>query len=286
MAFKKNSLFIGTLASALVLGACSSVNAETNLKWQGESNEGKAEVAAAEEANDNLHTAQEAVDLAISNFAGEVEEVQLDEDDGLYHYEIEINNGSDEYEVDVNAHDLTILEEDFDKDDDNDNRDDEAEKKTAQGNSDIHKKEEAAAAAKENFDGDVEEVELDEDDGVLYYEIEMHNGSDEYEVDINAEDLSIIEEDYDGDNDRDEQTEENASEQEQKNQSDQKSNSKSAVSSEEAIEIAQNEVGGGKVDDWEKDDGKFEIELDADGTEYEVEVKAADGEVLEVEQED
>src|SRR5699024_10043077 len=115
------------------------------------------------------------------------------------------------------------------------------------------------------------------------------NGNEEYEVDINAEDLSIIEEDYDGDgrdDDRDDQAEGNASEQEQKNQNGQKSNSESPVNSEGAIKIAQNEVGGGKVDDWEKDDGKFEIELDADGTEYEVEIKAASGEILEGEQDD
>lgn len=81
MAFKKNTLLIGGLASALVLGACSSVSADTDLEWQSENNEGEANVVTTEEAGDNLHTAQEAVDLALSNFAGEVEEAELDEDD-------------------------------------------------------------------------------------------------------------------------------------------------------------------------------------------------------------
>lgn len=59
----------------------------------------------------------------------------------------------------------------------------------------------AVDLASERFEGVVTDVDLDEDDGVHYYEIEMENGDDEYEVEIHAEDLSIKEEDIDRDDD-------------------------------------------------------------------------------------
>ncbi|WP_100012783.1 PepSY domain-containing protein [Lentibacillus sediminis] len=47
-------------------------------------------------------------------------------------------------------------------------------------------KEEAKAIAQEEFSGTVEELELDGDDGRLIYEIEMVNGEDEAQIELDA----------------------------------------------------------------------------------------------------
>ncbi|AOV08977.1 PepSY domain-containing protein [Sporosarcina ureilytica] len=46
--------------------------------------------------------------------------------------------------------------------------------------------EEAIAIARQHASGTVKEIELDNDDGRLYYEIEMKDGKYEYELDIDA----------------------------------------------------------------------------------------------------
>ncbi len=200
------------------MGACSSVSADTNMDWEDDGNEGTAKVQTTEEVdNDKVdQNAQKAVDKAKENFDGKVTKVELEEDDGKYYYEIEMKDGKEEYEVDINAKDLKVLEEDFDSEDDLDEDSDDhfefedgdtkeqaevdAENK---GEKNLKSADAAVKAAQERFDGEVMDVELDEDDGVYYYEIEMKNGKEEYEVDINAKDLSILEEDFDTEDDDD-----------------------------------------------------------------------------------
>ncbi|WP_411843166.1 PepSY domain-containing protein [Salinicoccus sp. HZC-1] len=316
----KKYLLAGGIASALLMGACSSVSADTNMDWKDDGNEGTAKVQTAEEVDmDKVEqNAQKAVDKAKENFEGKVTEVELDEDDGVYHYEIEMKNGKKDYEVNINAEDLSVLEEDFDSDDDlDDDVDDKFEYddngKTeqtkvytdSQENKGLKSAEEAVNAAKERFDGEVEEVELDEDDGIYYYEIEMKNGKKEYEVDINAETLSILEEDFDreeddddrddsegrdGDDDRDDQesasSNNNQNDEVQPATKESKTQNKaksSVISSKEAIQIAQNEVGG-KVIEWDYDDedAEYEVELNVSGEEREVEIDARTGNIIEI----
>lgn len=201
----KKYLLAGGITSVLLMGACSSVSADTNLDWEADGSEGTAKTQTSEEVDMEKveQNAQKAVDEAKKIFDGKVTDVELDEDDGVYYYEVEMNNGKQEYEVDINAETLAIIEEDLDDEDDLDDEADDEFESGSKKNENLKSAEEAVNTAKQRFDGEVESVELDEDGGIHYYEIEMQNGKEEYEVDINAEDLKIIEEDFDREDDDD-----------------------------------------------------------------------------------
>lgn len=199
MKLNKNLLVGGVLASALVLGACGSNVSADDMEWETEENSGSVTVRDNTETASGT-TAQEAVDKALKEFDGTVTDVEYDEDDGVYYYDIEIENGNEDFEVKLNAEDLSIIEQDLDRDDDDrdDERDDDNEvqasdKKTKQsadtnGNTKLaeafkdDKSAEAIEAAHERFDGILEEVSYEEDDGVYYYEVKLENKKEEYEV--------------------------------------------------------------------------------------------------------
>lgn len=105
----KNYLVIIIFGSMLLLTACTTVNADTDLEWTHNNNHGEAKNYVAEEVNNLKHTPQEAVDKINSLYEGTVVEVKLDGDDGVYYYEIEIVNGDIKYDSKVNADNLELI---------------------------------------------------------------------------------------------------------------------------------------------------------------------------------
>ena len=203
MIIKKNHLLIGSIASALVLGACSSANAETDMNWEDNHTEGTTAVMSAEAEGNVKKSAQEAVDAAKKNFDGKVQGVELEEDDGIYYYEIELENGNEEYDVDIDANDLTVHEESFvrdddDRDDDSDDNDRDDDDDRGEGTSSESAKDqpkqsagnglisstEALKIAQNEVGGEVKEWDFDEDD--KEYEVELETEGKEYEVEIDA----------------------------------------------------------------------------------------------------
>lgn len=284
MKLNKNILVGGVLASALVLGACGSNVSADDMEWETEENSGSVTVRDNTETASGT-TAQEAVDKALKEFDGTVTDVEYDEDDGVYYYDIEIENGNEDFEVKLNAEDLSIIEQDLDRDDDDrdDERDDDNEvqasdKKTKQsadtnGNTKLaeafkdDKSAEAIEAAHERFDGILEEVSYEEDDGVYYYEVKLENKKEEYEVKLKADDLSVLEEEHESDNnDRGFKRLEAAQDEK-------------IISLKQAKETAAEAVNG-KIDEWDYDvdDFKYEFEIG----DYEVKVNAKTGDVIEI----
>lgn len=284
MKLNKNLLVGGVLASALVLGACGSNVSADDMEWETEENSGSVTVRDNTETASGT-TAQEAVDKALKEFDGTVTDVEYDEDDGVYYYDIEIENGNEDFEVKLNAEDLSIIEQDLDRDDDDrdDERDDDNEvqasdKKTKQsadtnGNTKLaeafkdDKSAEAIEAAHERFDGILEEVSYEEDDGVYYYEVKLENKKEEYEVKLKADNLSVLEEEHESDNnDRGFKRLEAAQDEK-------------IISLKQAKETAAEAVNG-KIDEWDYDVDDFKYELEIG--DYEVKVNAKTGDVIEI----
>lgn len=61
---------------------------------------------------------KEAEEIALSQFSGTITQLELDEDDGRLIYEVEIENGEDEAEVEIDAYTGEILVVSIDRDND------------------------------------------------------------------------------------------------------------------------------------------------------------------------
>lgn len=279
MKINKNILLGGVLTSALVLGACGSNVSADDMEWETEERNGAVTV------KDNVETsagttAQEAVDKALKEFDGTVTDVEYDEDDGVYYYNIEIENGNDDFEVKLNAENLSIIEQDLDRDDndDNDDRDDNevdaAEKNTASSaNSkgdakaaDVFggdKSAEAIEAAQDRFDGILEEISYEEDDGAYYYEVKLESKNEEYEVKLSADNLSVVEEEREDEN----------SERGFKRL--QAAHEEAIISLEDAKQIAAEAVNS-EIDEWKYDADDFKYEFEVGGNEVKINAKTGD----------
>ena len=184
-------------------------------------------------------------------------------------YEIEIRHNSTDYEFEMNAMDGEILEMDPELDDDD---------RDASEDEDLIGRDEAVRIAKEKAGGgEVTEFEYDRDDGV--YEIElMHEGYEyEFEIDAYTGEILVMEEEYDGDDDDDDDDDDDPSDQEG-----------DVIGRDAAVRIAKEKAGGGEVTEfkYDMDDGVYEIELVHDGYEYEFEMNAYTGAVIEMEQDE
>ena len=275
------SIFVGgALVSALVLGA-TNINAD-DMEWDDDDNQ---EQLSGE--------AQKAADKAVAEYGGKVTEVEYDEDDGQYYYEIEIENNGEEFDVKVKADDLSIIEDDLDVDDhdddrdeaderDDDDRDDrnevQAAEKTSKSNNENtnqvalkdafegDKVANAVKKAQEEFDGILESVNYQEDEGEHYYEVTLVNQNDEYEVKYNVNDLKVIDEERDDDSDDFKRVE--------------KAQDLKILSLQDAKALVKSEVDG-TITEWDYDVDDFEYDFEIG--DYEVKINAKTGEVTEVE---
>jgi uncharacterized membrane protein YkoI len=139
--------------------------------------------------------------------------------------------------------------------------------------------EEAIKIALEEVPGTVEKVELEDEDGTIVYEIEIRaEDGTEQEVEIDATTGDVVKVEAEDDEEGDEE------------QSQAELAKQAKVTEEEAIKIALEEVPG-TVEKVELEDENgaiiYDIEIRAeDGTEQEVEIDAATGDVVKVEHED
>ena len=133
-----------------------------------------------------------------------------------------------------------------------------------------HDAEEAVAAASENFDGELVEVELDDEDNQWIYKVDMESESEEYEVKLSVDDLSVVEEQTESDDDFD---------------TDEHFSYGDAVPAEEAVQTAMDETNG-ELEGWtlDRDDGQLQYEVgmkNGDNGDSDVTINAENGEIVE-----
>ncbi len=204
---------------------------------------------------EGLISMDEAINIAREvSSVGTITEFELNKDDEEYIYEIEIYNKGNKYEIEIGAASGIILEYKIE------------ESKYIQTGTMIDRDEAISIALGKTNGGFVTDLELEEDDGRLLYEIETANESMKYKLEIDAFSGKIL-----------------------KYELKRKvmSNINEIISIEEAIEIAKEVCSGGTVIEFEldEDDGRYvyEIEINNNGSEYELEIDALTGKVLEYE---
>lgn len=142
-------------------------------------------------------------------------------------------------------------------------------------------------------EGKVTDVELSEDGGRQEYEIEIHTAEYEYDFDIDAFTGEVLEQDRErldkGIKGKDAVTQNKAN----TGQTDNKVGGTAeapAIPADKAKEIALKETDGGTITDFEldSDDGRsyYEIEIAKGNMEYELEINAADGSIIEFKMDD
>ncbi|MYL43844.1 PepSY domain-containing protein [Virgibacillus salexigens] len=133
-------------------------------------------------------------------YDGTITELELDKDRNQAVYEVEVIEKSKEHDLKLDADTGEVLREkskDINKDDD----DIEDDVKLDMNNEDLIGVEKAKEIAKNNFDGKVVSIELDDDDNRLIYELELKNGKKEADFDIDAKNGEILEMDVEADDD-------------------------------------------------------------------------------------
>jgi len=136
--------------------------------------------------NKDILTIAEVKEIALNEFPGVIKELELDKDDGRLGYDIEIKNeNGEEAEMEIDAYTGEIFKMELEM------------KPNSQGSkqlpNDILSVTEVSEIALNEFSGKVKEIELDEDDGRLLYELEIKNKGKEAEMDIDARTGEILE---------------------------------------------------------------------------------------------
>jgi len=142
-------------------------------------------------------TEQEATKIALEKVPGTVDEVELENEDGLIVYEFEIvgEDGSEQdIEVDAKTGEIVKVEADDDENDDVSQAELAKQAKIT--------KEEASEKALEQVPGTVTEVELDDENGLVVYDVEI-NAEDgtQQSVEVDAKTGKIVNVELEDDDD-------------------------------------------------------------------------------------
>lgn len=200
----------------------------------------------------------------------EVRDREVEFEDG--NYEIEFKKDGVEYEYEVNAETGKIVESEKDRDDDYRG------KKTSveSGKGERITSAEALnyALADAGFsENEVHDKDVDFDDGVYEVEFEKDGLEYKYRIDPYTGEVLHSEKDYD-----DDYREKKTSAENKKSE---------GITASEALKIALADAGFSENEVYDKDvdfdDGVYEVEFEKDGAEYEYEISAKTGKILDVE---
>ncbi|MFD1067116.1 PepSY domain-containing protein [Oceanobacillus locisalsi] len=197
---KKIGIIVGAVALTGVVG--------TGIYHAEASGSNEEQIQITETENENVATEDVAKKLE-EEYQGTIKELELDKEDNNLYYEAEIIADNQEYDVVIDAATGEVVHEEKDDDDRDEERNMEGgQQEASEGNENNHAdknniiaQNEAIEIAKQEFDGEVVELELDYDDGRYVYEMELANGEQEADIDIHGEtgDILSLEVDYEDD---------------------------------------------------------------------------------------
>jgi uncharacterized membrane protein YkoI len=142
-------------------------------------------------------TTQEAETIALGKVSGEMTDLDLDYDDRTAKvvYEVEVTHNGLEQDVKIDAVTGDVLH--VQKDDDDDDRDDDLDDDNIKSSQVKVTEQKAEGIALKEVDGEVVSIELDEDDGIALYEIELQSNKGEAEVTVSATNGDVLEVEWD-----------------------------------------------------------------------------------------
>lgn len=160
---------------------------------------------------DELIGFERASAIALELAEGQVTYIELSEDDGRKEYEVEIRNEEHEYDFEIDAVTGEVLEQDREriknKAADSSKTNNESNKEMNRDTDDKDRTAEVKISAtqvsdiarRETGGGAVKEIELDSDDGLRYYEVEIIDGNTKYELEIDAANGNVLKFEQDDD---------------------------------------------------------------------------------------
>jgi len=148
-----------------------------------------------------LLTMEEAEAIALKSVDGDVTKIELDREKSGAIYEIEIKSGGIEYDLDIDAKTGKVVRTDKDDNDDDDFDNDDSDDKVIVADGKFITEEAAIKIAMKQAKGTVTEIELDDEDDRVIYEIEIEDGKYDYEFDIDATSGKVLKFEKDRDND-------------------------------------------------------------------------------------
>ena len=173
----KKKMIIGTLSAVFVLGGAFAVGASNNddgTKVEGKANNTKT-----------ILGYDEVKKIALQKVDGVVEEIELEREANTAVYEVDIEKDDIDYDLHIDAYSGEVYS--VDRDDDGDDDDNFSNYKN------VISQDDAIAIAEKAANGKVVEIELDEDDGLFKYEVELRTDRGEAEVEIDASTGNVLE---------------------------------------------------------------------------------------------
>lgn len=171
----KHKLIIGAISATVILGGAVVAGAAKNdvptVNLQQTSKE------------KNIISSDEAIKIALKKVDGIVDSVELESKNGQSYYEVEIDTVDAEYDFDIDAITGEILSFKEDKQDDDDKM--KIDKSNAAQNNYITSQK-AIEIAEKAVNGKVMEIDLDDEDGQMIYEIELKTNAGEAELKLDA----------------------------------------------------------------------------------------------------
>lgn len=166
----KKWIVIPALAGAVVLGGVTMAANASNTE--------KSDAPVSED----ILSIEQAESKAIETVGGKVTKVEFDRERSGDIYEVEVISDGVEYDLDIDAKTGEVLRTEIDDDDDSYNTN----QKATASDEKLLTIDEVVAIALKKAKGTVTDVELDDDDGRMHYDIEIEDGKYEYDFEIDA----------------------------------------------------------------------------------------------------
>ncbi|MDQ0429098.1 putative membrane protein YkoI [Planomicrobium stackebrandtii] len=212
----KKLIYIPVAAGVLAFGGIVLANSDTPAADPSSTSGTVTNEVQKSPATEEMLSFEEISAKALELANGRITDIELDNDDRRAHYEVDVDFDGYEYDFDFDAYTGEVLEQKREKDRDDDlsqsksaapsnspSAASDSNNKSASSSEGLIGSDKAIEAALAVVSGTVESFELENDDGVAYYEIEIKDGRSEHDVDVHAKDGSILKVDSDFDDDDD-----------------------------------------------------------------------------------